>query len=139
MNKAEAYKLIRNAKKRRDSYLDCIKGDAYLDCVIREEQLIEELQAIIDAPEPKTGWVLGVDDLRVGDKYFTFTNQQRVLEVDFKGHNYDKAKIVCGLAFHDDKSCEQYLERLMLEQELRVAQIADGGVPVTKIINLTNK
>jgi len=95
------------------------------ECRLKEVKLeiisinssMKEYQAIIDAPEPKAGRVMDVDDLADEDTYFAASTQ--CTEICFDGRESDKARILHGLAFHDKESCQQYLIQLKREQELR--------------------
>jgi hypothetical protein len=89
---------------------------------------MDKLKAIIDKPEAKpevkTGRVMSLEDLQLGDYYWiAFTHPRTSV---FKKDIYSKGHIESGLAFHDKETAEKYLEYLKLEQELRRAQIADG-------------
>jgi hypothetical protein len=86
---------------------------------------MDKLKAIIDRPEAKTGRVLNVDDLTRADVYF-FTSHL-VCSNHFVGDEIDKVRINTGIAFHDKETAKRHFEYLKLEQELRRAQIADGG------------
>jgi hypothetical protein len=86
---------------------------------------INRLQAIIDKPEAKTGRVMSVEDLEVGYEYFHVS--RNTVRYVFSGDMMDRGLIDVGNAFHDKETAEKYLEYLKLEQELRRAQIADGG------------
>jgi hypothetical protein len=93
---------------------------------------MDKLKAIIDKPEAKTGRVMSADDLKVGYDYF-FPSRS-VARYVFSGDTVDRGLIEVGLAFHDKETAEKYLEYLKLEQELRRAQIADGGAGIHSIL-----
>jgi hypothetical protein len=86
---------------------------------------MDKLKAIIYRPEAKTGRVLSADDLTRADVYF-FTSHL-VCSNHFVGDEIDKVRINTGIAFHDKETAKRHFEYLKLEQELRRAQIADGG------------
>jgi hypothetical protein len=78
----------------------------------------EHLQAIIDKPNAKTGRVLFVDDIKVGDRYYV-CDGVRVSSNMFNSDEFDTAIISLGEAFHDSGSCEQYRRELITAQSLR--------------------
>jgi hypothetical protein len=86
---------------------------------------MDKLKAIINKPEAKTGRVMSLEDIGYGVSYWTSTMD--VCSRTCYNDSYDKTRIEVGLAFHDEQSAERHLEYLKLEQELRRAQIADGG------------
>lgn len=116
MNKQEAISktsvLEQSVKYYHEQLIDC--GNQILEC-----------KAIIDAPEPKTGRVMSVDDLEVGSRYYTVTGIKR-MGVSYCEEDRDFNCIAWGLAFHDKSSCEQYIEQLKREQELRVKHNKDN-------------
>jgi hypothetical protein len=87
---------------------------------------MDKLKAIIDKPEAKTGRVMRVSDLQLNTLFWSAWDKPR--GITFRGDNTDKRLVEAGIAFHDKESAEKYLEYLKLEQELRRAQAADGGV-----------
>ena len=87
---------------------------------------MDKLKAIIDKPEVKTGRVMSADDLERGDLYWCVYGDTQLRT--FTECPVDFRRIDAGLVFHDDTSAERHLEYLKLEQELRIAQQADGGV-----------
>ena len=94
---------------------------------------MDKLKAIIDKPEVKAGRVLSLDDLELKAEYW-FTGgvaDRGASRTSMDNDVFDKASISTGSAFHDKESAWQYVEYLKLEQELRVAQAADGGVRLT--------
>jgi hypothetical protein len=93
---------------------------------------MDKLKAIIDRPEVKTGRVMSVEDLEVGYEYFHAS--RNTVRYVFSGDMMDRGLIDVGNAFHDRETAEKYLEYLKLEQELRRAQAADGGVGKYKIV-----
>jgi hypothetical protein len=97
---------------------------------------MDKLKAIIDKPETKTGRVLNVNDLKRDSQYWYVGNV--VLSRHTARDITDKARINNGNAFYDELSAEKYLEYLKLEQELRRAQIVDGGAGINSIL-LTKK
>ena len=87
---------------------------------------MDKLKAIIDTPEVKTGRVLNGEDLELKAEYwFVYAEVRRTI---MDNDVFDKARIENGMAFHDRGTAEKYLEYLKLEQELRIAQAADGCV-----------
>jgi hypothetical protein len=88
---------------------------------------MDKLKAIIDTPEVKAGRVMDVNDL---DNFFYVTNE-RCQPTRIGVMHYDAKKLLnlvsMGVIFHDEQSCNDYIEYLKLEQELRIAQVADGG------------
>jgi hypothetical protein len=93
---------------------------------------MDKLKAIINKPEAKTGRVMLTGELSHNDKYYIFTG---VGDVSFSHDKLDRKLIEAGIAFHDKESAERHLEYLKLEQELRLAQIADGGAGEYKIVS----
>jgi hypothetical protein len=87
---------------------------------------MDKLKAIIDKPEAKTGRVLCMDDLERNARYWYVWNSVKSSRMDYDGT--DNSRIDAGMAFHDKETAERHLQYLKLEQELRRAQIADGGV-----------
>jgi hypothetical protein len=88
---------------------------------------MDKMQAIIDKPTVKAGRVMHVDDL--GDFYYQISNickPQRV-GVMHQTANLLIEYVSMSLIFHDEQSCNDYIEYLKLEQKLRIAQVADGG------------
>jgi hypothetical protein len=85
---------------------------------------MDKLKAIINTPEVKTGRVMSADDLERGDLYWCVYGDTQLRT--FTECAVDFRRIDAGLVFHDDTSAEKYLEYLKLEQELRIAQAADG-------------
>jgi hypothetical protein len=92
---------------------------------------MDKLKAIINKPEAKTGRVMLTGELSHNDKYYIFTG---VGDVSFSHDKLDRKFIEAGIAFHDKESAARHLEYLKLEQELRLAQIADGGAGEYKIV-----
>ena len=90
---------------------------------------MDKLKAIIDKPEVKTGRVMSADDLERGDLYWCVYGDTQLRT--FTECPVDFRRIDAGLVFHDDTSAERHLEYLKLEQELRIAQAADGGARLT--------
>jgi hypothetical protein len=88
---------------------------------------MDKLKAIIDKPEAKTGRVMSPDDLK-RDTVYWITLQAVFQDTSSCVSSLDRQRVAAGIAFHDELSAEKYLEYLKLEQELRRAQIADGGV-----------
>jgi hypothetical protein len=86
---------------------------------------MDKLKAIIDKPEVKAGRVMSVEDLKYGAQYFYTIGS--VNTNTFRNDSIDRGIITVGAAFHDKETAGKYLEYLKLEQELRRAQIADGG------------
>jgi hypothetical protein len=86
---------------------------------------MDKLKAIIDRPEAKTGRVMSVEDLKVGVAYF-FT-ARNICSNLFVGDEVDAERVDVGNAFHDKETAKKHIEYLKLEQELRRAQVADGG------------
>jgi hypothetical protein len=86
---------------------------------------MDKLKAIIDKPEAKTGRVLCMDDLERNARYWYVWNSVKSSRMDYDGT--DNSRIDAGNAFHDEQSAERHLQYLKLEQELRRAQINDGG------------
>jgi hypothetical protein len=86
---------------------------------------MDKLKAIINTPEVKTGRVLSAGDLELNAEYwFVYTGVSRT---SMDNNDFDKARIKNGKAFHDKETARKYFEYLKLEQELRIAQAADGG------------
>jgi hypothetical protein len=110
MNKQEA--IITKAK-----LLDKIKR--FVDFSVSANKELSELQKIIDAPEPKTGRVMSVDDLLLGVECFATSLNGQALSIWFNSGEVHKVAISMGLLFHDKASCEQYIVQLKREQELR--------------------
>jgi hypothetical protein len=92
---------------------------------------MDKLKAIINKPEAKTGRVMLTGELSHNDKYYIFTG---VGDVSFSHDKLDRKLIEAGIAFHDKESAARHLEYLKLEQELRLAQIADGGAGINTIL-----
>tara|TARA_R110000850_G_scaffold270410_1_gene403438 strand:- start:31 stop:747 length:717 start_codon:yes stop_codon:yes gene_type:complete len=88
---------------------------------------MNKLQAIIDAPEIKTGRILSADELTHGVEYYHIVRSQSPSKAIFTGHDADLQRINQGVAFHDEKSASQQIELFKLEQLLRIAQREDGG------------
>jgi hypothetical protein len=86
---------------------------------------MDKLKAIIDKPEAKTGRVMNVSDLQLDTCFWSAWDKPR--GITFRGDNTDKRLVEAGIAFHDKETAEKHLKYLKLEQELRRAQIADGG------------
>jgi hypothetical protein len=86
---------------------------------------MDKLKAIIDRPEAKTGRVLVGGDMNCNDRYYLCIGSVAVLS--FSNDTLDRRYIEAGVAFHDKETAERHLKYLKLEQELRRAQIADGG------------
>jgi hypothetical protein len=86
---------------------------------------MDKLKAIINKPEVKTGRVLAVGELWHNDRYYVCTGNVSLLS--FSNDLLDSRFIEAGIAFHDEETAKRHLEYLKLEQELRRAQIADGG------------
>ena len=97
---------------------------------------MDKLKAIIDKPEVKTGRVMSPDDLGYRVSYWCAYGDSRMRT--FKSDMVDIRRIEAGLAFHDEETAEKYLEYLKLEQELRRAQIADGGAGGNYCVLLQN-
>jgi hypothetical protein len=93
---------------------------------------MDKLKAIIDKPEAKIGRVLVGGDLNCNDRYYACTGSVAVLS--FSNDSLDRGFIEAGVAFHDKETAEKHLEYLKLEQELRRAQIADGGAGINTIL-----
>jgi hypothetical protein len=97
---------------------------------------MDKLKAIIDKqeakPEVKTGRVLSLEDIGYGVSYWTITMD--ACSSTCYNDSYDKTRIEVGLAFHDEETAKKHIEYLKLEQELRRAQIADGGAGEYKIV-----
>jgi hypothetical protein len=93
---------------------------------------MDKLKAIINKPEVKTGRVLVGGDLNCNDRYYLCIGSVAVLS--FSNDSLDRRFIEAGVAFHDKETAEKYLEYLKLEQELRRAQITDGGAGGDKVI-----
>ena len=87
---------------------------------------MDKLKAIIDRPEVKAGRVMSGGDLKYGAQYFYTIGS--VNTNTFRNDSIDRGIITVGAAFHDKETAKRHLEYLKLEQELRRAQIADGGV-----------
>jgi hypothetical protein len=91
---------------------------------------MDKLKAIINKqeakPEAKTGRVMLTGELSHNDKYYICTGD--VADLSFSHDKLDRKFIEAGIAFHDKETAERHLQCLKLEQELRRAQIADGGV-----------
>jgi hypothetical protein len=93
---------------------------------------MDKLKAIIATPEVKTGRVMSGDDLRLGSTYwYTYG---RTSSSSYLRDRVDSGRIDAGSAFHDEQSAQRHLEYLKLEQELRRAQIADGGKGIHTIL-----
>ena len=124
MNKQEAIsktvKLNESVSYYNQQLIDC--GNQILEC-----------KTIIDAPEPKTGRVMSVDDLG-GSFYRIMLNRPQKSSTECAQFGVIENWVDIGIIFHDAKSCEQYIEYLKLEQELRVAQIADGGTGIYAVV-----
>lgn len=111
-----------NKQEAKDKIIKLNKSLTYFNNKMADcKTHLEILQKIIDAPEPKTGRVMSVDDLVEGCEYFVFS----LARVDY--YTFTPAKrtwaegfILCGVAFHDKSSCEQYMEQLKFEQSVRV-------------------
>jgi hypothetical protein len=88
---------------------------------------MDKLKAIIDKPEAKTGRVMRVCDVERNSVYYSVSHTLLTSVSSFGGHAVDTLRVDTGTAFHDKETAEKYLEYLKLEQELRRAQIADGG------------
>jgi hypothetical protein len=100
---------------------------------------MDKLKAIIDRPEAKpeakTGRVMSADDLKRGVIYFIAFDSVGGIDSSYFGDDgIDAVRIDAGMAFHDKETAERHLEYLKLEQELRRAQIADGGAGKYKIV-----
>jgi hypothetical protein len=93
---------------------------------------MDKLKAIIDRPEAKTGRVLSGGDLKYGAQYFYTIGG--VNTNTFRNDSTDRGIITVGAAFHDKETAKKHIEYLKLEQELRRAQIADGGVGMNSIL-----
>jgi hypothetical protein len=93
---------------------------------------MDKLKAIIATPEVKTGRVMSGDDLRLASTYWCVHGP--VSPSKYMQDGIDSGRIDAGLAFHDQQSAQRHLEYLKLEQELRRAQIADGGVGMNSIL-----
>ena len=91
---------------------------------------MDKLKAIIDMPEVKTGRVLSTKELKLNTKYwYVYSN---VSPTFFMLDKFDIIRINAGLAFHDEKTANKYLEYVKLEQELRRAQKLDKGNSETR-------
>jgi hypothetical protein len=90
---------------------------------------MDKLKAIIATPEVKTGRVMSGDDLRLGSTYWC--THGPIAPSSYMQDSIDSRRIDAGLAFHDEQSAQRHLEYLKLEQKLRRAQIAGGGVRMT--------
>jgi hypothetical protein len=97
---------------------------------------MDKLKAIIDRPEVKTGRVMSPDDLKYGVHYWCVYSDFQM--GTFTYDMVDIRRIEAGLAFHDKETAEKHLEYLKLEQELRRAQIADGGAGINSILLTKN-
>ena len=86
---------------------------------------MDKLKAIIDKPEAKTGRVMRASDLQLNTYFWSAWDMLKC--VTFNGDSTDRSLIEAGLSFHDEETAKKYLEYLKLEQELRRAQLADGG------------
>jgi hypothetical protein len=95
---------------------------------------MDKLKAIIDKPEAKTGRVMRVCDVERNSVYYSVSHTLLTSVSSFGGHAVDTLRVDTGTAFHDEQSAWKYLEYLKLEQELRRAQIADGGAGKYKIV-----
>ena len=85
------------------------------------------IQSIIDAtPEPKIGRIMSVDE--VPHEGYIFESGH-TLSRSLSRYTRDTLQrwISVGVIFHDAETCDKYGEYLKLEQELRLAQIEDGG------------
>jgi hypothetical protein len=123
VDKETTKELMKELQARRNTHLDDIS---------KLEADIKAYQAVLDAPEPRFGRVMSVYGLYVGIKCFSPSCTGAVSRVKCDGDSWDCAAIEMGYLFYDKDSCDQYMEYLILEQELRSAQIADGGVPLIK-------
>ena len=85
---------------------------------------MDKLKAIINTPEVKTGRVLSVEDLKMGVNYWSVAD--RTSTSFYMRDKIDIRRIETGSAFYDKETAEKHLEYLKLEQELRIAQAADG-------------
>jgi len=117
MNKQEAIKTIEG--------LDICINDWVVN-ISKSKSRIKILQEIIDAPEPKTGRVMSVDDL--GKVFYQVCTSGVISTKHINATDDLPLRVSLGQAFHDRASCEKYIEYLKLEQELRVAQISDGFI-----------
>jgi len=125
VDKETTKELMKELQARRNTHLDDIS---------KLEVDIKAYQAVLDAPEPKIGRVMSVYDLYVGIKCFSPSCTGAVSRVKCDGDSWDCAAIKMGYLFYDKDSCDQYMEYLILEQELRSAQIADGGKGIYAIV-----
>jgi hypothetical protein len=102
---------------------------------------MDKLKAIIDKqeakPDVKTGRVMRVSDLQLDTFFWSAWDKPR--GITFRVDNTDKRLVEAGIAFHDKETAEKYIEYLKLEQELRRAQIADGGVGGEYCVLLTKR
>lgn len=82
---------------------------------------VDELQVIIDAPEPKTGRVMSVDDLTDGMTLWKYTAVRGAdVLVFYFGCKESIALIQIGILFYDANTCEKYIEQLKSEQKMRI-------------------
>jgi hypothetical protein len=78
---------------------------------------------------------MSADDLKRGVIYFiAFDSVGGIDSSSFGDDGIDAVRIDAGMAFHDKETAERHLEYLKLEQELRRAQIADGGAGINTIL-----
>jgi hypothetical protein len=106
---------------------DMNKQTAQEQMAVMQKEM-DKLKAIIDKPEAKTGRVMSVCDLERNTLYYTALHTLVSPACASDEHSIDSRRIVTGTAFHDKETADKYFEYLKLEQELRRAQIADGGV-----------
>jgi predicted phage tail protein len=88
---------------------------------------MDKLKAIINKPEVKTGRVMNEEDLERNTLYYTALHTLVSPVCASDAHSVDSRRIATGTTFHDKETADKYFEYLKLEQELRRAQIADGG------------
>ena len=109
-----------SAKALAESQLLCAKsqaGDIY-QLIIDNHAEQQRLQAIIDRPEVKTGRIIFVDDIKIGEGYYvpSLIGNNSVI---FHSSEFDKSMISKGVAFFDNESCSEYTQSLIDEQSRR--------------------
>jgi hypothetical protein len=93
---------------------------------------MDKLKVIINTLEVKTGRVMRVEDLEMGVNYWSVAD--RTSTSFYMRDKIDIRRIETGSAFYDKETAEKHLEYLKLEQELRIAQAADGGAGINAIL-----
>jgi hypothetical protein len=135
---------MRNANiKTYTEMMQLLKGKDMNKQTAQEQMAVmqiemDKLKAIIDKPEVKIGRVMRVCDVEIHSVYYSVSHTLLTSVSSFGGHAVDTLRVDTGTAFHDKETAEKYLEYLKLEQELRRAQIADGGGGINSIL-LTKK